>query len=142
MRRSFKASFENFGVVVQQRGTSLFHMLAQELKTDVQVHNPVDSGFTRASWKLTINKPETGVFNYRTGRFTRTNVSRKLRPPSGAQIPIPNVPKIGSIKIGDRIHLTNNVDYIKFIEERVLFVKAAMQRLRRHMIKIAKELNK
>lgn len=124
------------------RGTArALARLAAEVQLDVQfTKHPVDSGWSRASWHLVLNDPNAaGVYNYKTGHFTRTNKKAKgLKPPRGAAVAPPPPRKLNP-KPGDRIYLVNNVSYIKFLESRIGMVKMAMQRLRRKTARLLRE---
>lgn len=146
--RSFSANIDKFAYGVKGKVGAAMTKLAEFGITDLQAHNIVDSGWSRASWQVSVSAPAPGVYDHRTGGFTASTSSPKggIKPPRGAAIAIPKRKDLRKLTWDDRIYFTNNVGYVQgfpqALEERTSFIKATMQRVRRQLDRIARELRR
>jgi hypothetical protein len=149
-QRTFSADLSKFGVTVDKRMTSLIRQTALGLLDDLQATNPVDTGWSRASWQLTLNKRGTGVWSYK-GSWVPGHSWKGNKPPHGAAISIPQQKEhLRALVWTDKVFLTNNVPYVTgdspsgqlSIEARYGFIAAAMARARVSLYAIAMRLAK
>jgi len=67
---------------------------------DVALRTPVDSGAAKDSWNVEVGAPNPEFKDHRAG------YSNPLGVPAGTV-------RLGSFKLGDEIHVSNNVPYIR-----------------------------
>jgi len=145
MFRSFSTSLDKFAVEAEGRVGKIMTMMADNaegLINDVQEGNPVDSGWSRASWRLSKTGPKDEVYSYRTGGFTAGHAAKGNKPPRGAAVAVPSRRGLGRLTYGDRIYLYSAVPYSGLLEEKHGFVKATLQRAVRRIKVYAQELNR
>jgi len=143
--RSFSAQVEAFEKLSKKRLTEVFSGVAVGMLREVHRHSVVLTGWSRASWIISVGSKARGVYSYSTGKFT-TNATtwRGNKPPKGVTVdpPAPESQKLRNIKLTDRIYLTNNVFYIGTLEEKYGMLAAAAAFGRREVSRIAREINK
>lgn len=146
MFRSFSTDMMKLTDETTRRIVEVVKAGADSLISDVESGNPVDSGWSRASWQVSVSGPGTGVYSFGAGRFTPAgqHSPKGNKPPKGAAIPSPASTRkvLKGYKPGDRVFLTNNVPYIGILEGKHGFVKAAVQRAQRRINSAARSMNK
>jgi len=111
-QRSFSADLSKFGVTVDKRCTKLIRQLALETLDSFHKLNPACSGWSRASWQVTLNAPGTGVWS-RQGGWVAGNSWKDNKPPMYAAIPWPDQKeKLRALTWKDKVYFTNHVPYI------------------------------
>lgn len=104
--KEFNKKLEHFAkVLVPQQVVLVQKKVALDLFTRIIVKTPVDTGRARGNWQITINAPATGVIEVTGGKS------------SGDEALTKGSKKISSVKGFVTIFITNNVDYIGFLEE-------------------------
>lgn len=144
--RSFSAQVEAFEKLSKKRLTEVFSGVAVGMLREVHRHSVVLTGWSRASWIISVGSKAKGVYSYTTGKFTTNSTTwRGNKPPKGSKIdppPAPESQKLRDIKLTDRIYLTNNVFYIGDLEREHGMLAAAAAFGRREVARIAREINK
>ena len=140
MKRSFTSKIESFNKDVAERMDEVCRECAQFLLLDVQSYWPVDSGWSRASWMISLDPDEDRVY--------------EPRPRRGSRMPAPyqNMP---DIRWGDRVFLSNSVPYVGHAENHGIAVgildrhtemerniKTSVQRTQREVLRIGARLCK
>lgn len=142
-QRSFSADLAKFGVLVDKRCTALIRQTALGTLDDLHNHNPVDSGWSRASWQVSINKAATGVYSYYTGSWVSGNRPAGNKPPHGTAMNFPQQKDLlPALKYSDKVYFTNNVPYIGFVEDKYKFIAGVMHRTKTSLYAIAGRLAK
>lgn len=102
MSRSFSIDIKRFADKVKGREKAFLHKLLIEIDTGVVLMTPVDTGRARSNWNIGVNNVDL------TERETEDN----------AQSVIERAKKIiRQVVVGDVIYISNNVKYIKFLED-------------------------
>ena len=119
MKRSFSASIKAFEDLTVKKLDHLLHYIAASALRSVKAGNPVDSGWSRASWVASLNVPKDVVFSAATGGFVAGHGWRGNKPPRGSHTYAnPKQPGIGRVTRRDKLIISNAVPYIKSVEER------------------------
>lgn len=104
--KEFNRKLKNFSKTLLPEQVVLAQKkIALDLFTKIIVKTPVDTGRARGNWQITINAPATGVIDVTGGKS------------SGDGALTAGSKKISSVKGFVTIFITNNVDYIGFLEE-------------------------
>lgn len=142
--RSFSADLSRFGVTVDKRCTAAIRQAALTALETVQGKmHPVDSGWSRGSWQLSVNSPGTGVYSYYSGGWVRGNKARGNKPPKGTGMPIPAQPRaLPALRWSDKVYLSNNVPYIGIVERRAGMLAFTVRYTTRTLEKLANKLAK
>lgn len=141
--RSFSADLSRFGVTVDKRCTAAIRKAALTALETVQERNPVDTGWSRGSWLLSVNTPGKGVYSWRLGTWVSNNRPRGNKPPKGVTMGIPAQPKhLEALRWNDRVYLSNNVPYVGFVEARAGMLAYAIRFTARKLERLAFEMAK
>lgn len=145
--RSFSTEVEAFAQLSKRRLNTVFTEVAQNMLRHVHESSTynIDTGWSRASWILSVGAKAEGVYSYKTGWFTAHSTTwRDNKPPRGAKVSPPDPVKqtLKNVTLQDRIYLTNNVFYIGKLEEQVGMLAATAAFGRREITRIARSLNK
>jgi hypothetical protein len=100
---SFEDDLRKFEVKTNRKLTQVGRKVALELFRRVIYKTPVDSGRARANWQVTIGAQASG-----TVEFDDTNGGATMSRATAAS---------AGFKAGDTIYLTNNLPYIRKLEE-------------------------
>jgi hypothetical protein len=100
---SFEDQLRAFQVKTERKLTQVGRKVALELFRRVIYKTPVDSGRARANWQVTIGAQASG-----TVEFDDTNGGATMSRATAAS---------AGFKAGDTIYLTNNLPYIRRLEE-------------------------
>lgn len=92
-----------FEEVIREEGVTLQRKVGRAVIASLVRKTPVRTGQARANWQVTLGAPATGVVDEvdPTGEATIAAGNRVLR----------------SMRLGDTMHFTNNLDYIQKLEE-------------------------
>jgi hypothetical protein len=85
---------EKIKQIFDRRVTDLMRMATIEFFRTITISTPVDTGRARAGWTPSINVPSSYV------------------PPEG-KYGMPAIPELGTVTVRDTIYITNNLPYIK-----------------------------
>lgn len=148
--RSFSADLSKFGETVDKRMTKLIRMAALDLLKNLQATNPVDSGWSRGSWQISVNKRETGVYSFYSGSWVGGSDWHGNKPPRGTHMDVPaQKDHLPALRWTDRVYVFNAVPYVVgsgpnagdiSIEQRTGFIAKAMAEARVVLSQIAKSL--
>jgi hypothetical protein len=144
MKRTLSTAIEVFGKELTGRCDTLLREVVVQVIDELHGPDiPVDSGWTRASFRVSVNQPDTRPYGRRP---PRTKVYKK-----GVNVGSTGAPKepphvaVPHMQFGDTVYISNGVPYYKFIHSQPDIrhvVKMIMQRAVRGVAKIAKRLNK
>ena len=118
---------EKIKQIFDRRVTKLMKAATIEFFRQVTISTPVDTGRARVGWKPSINVPSSYV------------------PPEG-KYGMPAIPKLGTITVRDTIYITNNLPYIKRLnngysrQAPARFVESAAARVQNAISVIAKNI--
>jgi hypothetical protein len=70
---------------------------------------PVDTGRLRASWRVSLNSPDTSVAPEGAAGSGGGDAS-------GSELADATA-KLGAFKLGDSVHISNSLEYAEFVEE-------------------------
>lgn len=143
--RSFSADLSRFGVTVDKRMTSLIRQAALNLLDNLHAYAPVDSGWLRGSWAMTLNVPSSEIYSY--GRGSWAVMSSKYwfddKPKRGmAMRPPQQKDPLPALRWTDKVYFTNNVPYSGKIENRYRYVHKCMMTTKKELGAIARRLAK
>jgi len=102
MSRSFSLSIEKFADKIRGRETVFVQKLCLDIDKGLVMSTPVDTGTARGGWSVGINE------------IVNEALSSDLS--LGAILSSHNS-KIREVKAGDRIFLSNNVNYIQYLDK-------------------------
>jgi hypothetical protein len=102
----FTADLDKYAELTGQIPADVTRMIALDLYAELTSRNPVDTGYSRANWRIGIGAPDT-------------TVEPTERPKRGAQmgVPSPDVSVLKSIDGTEIVFITNSVPYVEFLEE-------------------------
>ncbi len=104
--RQFGRKMRVTGELVEKNTEKLVRKVALAVDASVVLATPVDTGRARANWQVEINNAADGTLN------------EPSDPGSGARQAIEDGKKtVEQYKIGDTIHITNNLPYIARLNE-------------------------
>lgn len=100
---------------IQKEGMDYVVKIGLDLMTLIIWRNPVDTGRSRAGWNMAWGGPATGG----VGNQVEESESDWSKSQARSQVPFENIAgqaeRIGKI-LGMTLHITNNVNYIKYLE--------------------------
>ena len=91
--------------------------IALELFTRIIVKTPVDTGRARGNWQITIGAPATGVIETKGSSKGPFSSPPPIGPGAGQGALTKGSKKVESVKGFVTIYITNNVDYIVYLEQ-------------------------
>lgn len=107
---SFKGDLAKFAEAVDKTKAEATRMIVLELHEEFTIGNPVDTGYSRANWNVTIAAPST--------------TPRGARPAKGAAkgeqplaFPAVDLSIVKAIDGKEKVFVTNPVDYVRFLED-------------------------
>jgi hypothetical protein len=100
--RALKAASKEF---LEQNLIKFHKAVCIETLKRIVLRTPVDPGRARGNWQIEINQPASGVYDYEGDEGSATNevFNRELG-------------KLASIPAFSVVHLTNNIEYIYYLE--------------------------
>lgn len=104
--KGFKADLNKFSRKVGVDIGLVVKKLAFDIFTGVVKKTPVDTGRARAAWNISAGKPDLSVPD--AAQFKGSDGGGKRGPTF--------IPNIGTSGIFTKIFITNNLDYIEFLE--------------------------
>ena len=110
-----------------RRTADLMRLATIEFFRQATISTPVDTGRARAGWTPSINVPSSYV------------------PPEG-KYSMPSLPKLGTITVSDTVYITNNVPYMKRLnngysrQAPVRFVEQAAARVQNAISVLAEKI--
>lgn len=112
--KQFNISLENFKGDTLEAVTKKKRLIGLKLLRGVVMKTPVDTGRARANWQLSINSPKTDEVTYNRkapipSKMSERNVSGSVVAEGNAQL--------RTVKLGEDIYITNNLPYIKVLED-------------------------
>ncbi len=103
---SFKADLKKLSRALDADLGKLIRVISLDLFNMIILRSPVDTGFSRSQWKVSIGEPDPTV----------------VEPPKGKQAgtitaPTADPDVIAQIQKDSTVFITNAVDYIQYLEE-------------------------
>ena len=102
---------------VPRRALLLFRRVALGILRRAVLKTPVDTGRARGNWQLTVNRIVTSVIDRVDDGSPSHSVGEAPRRGAGKDTVDKGLGKLSRVKLGDTIYITNNVDYIVYLEE-------------------------
>jgi hypothetical protein len=103
----FAADLDKLAELTGELPADITRMVALDLYAELISRNPVDTGYSRANWRIGIGAPDT-------------TVEPSERPKSGSAVigaPSPDAALVKSIDGTEIVFITNSVEYVVFLEE-------------------------
>ena len=97
--------FGDIGDLSDKIGKSVeetLNTVAEMLYTEITAGNPVDTGFSRSNWNVSVGEPDLSVSGVRDPKATYP------------EKPFPEVPPNPDLQ---DVYVANGVDYVEFLEE-------------------------
>lgn len=101
---------------IKERISRVMRAAAFDATRQLLMQNPVDTGYSRANWRIALNDPDITVsvppdyLQRRGGAWWRGIKTKGWYPQQ-----TPTVPP--DVKIDDVIYVTNSVGYVRYLEE-------------------------
>lgn len=118
---------EKIREIFVRRTVDLMRLATIDFFRQAAISTPVDTGRARAGWTPSINVPSSYV-------------------PAEGKYSMPSWPKLGTITVSDTVYITNNVPYIKRLnngyseQAPARFVEQAAARVQNSISVIAKKI--
>lgn len=103
--RSFELQMKKLAKLVPEDMVKVKRYIALDLYNEITLGNPVDTGYSHANWHIANGSPNVEVTN---------------KPGRGAAvvpIPPPDLSALKDVNLSEPTYITNNVGYVKFLEE-------------------------
>lgn len=105
--KEFNDAIRDFATVeVPEKVTAMQRKIVLTALRKIVLKTPVDTGYARMNWQVTINKPADSVVGEQSGEKVRSS-----RVYEKANAVLANLPPFQTV------YISNNVDYIEFLEE-------------------------
>ena len=92
----------------------IFKKVAMDLITALSFYTPVDTGRARANWFVDINKtPKEKI----TKGFGNKKISEGEAKTITKEVTTKATGKMKDVTLGDSIHVANNIEYIKYLDD-------------------------
>lgn len=118
--KAFQLDLQRLQNLVPERALLIKRYIVLDLNSEIILGNPVDTGYSRANWRIANGEPNTTV----TGQRVKGQVMSANALDLGA---------VQEITLQEPTFITNSVNYVKFLEEGTSkmaprhFVKRAIQ---------------
>src|SRR5215472_10773868 len=112
MALDFQVKCEEFAKAIQVNLNTVIRRAAAQLYSDIVLRWPVDTGYSRRNWQVSVDPPPTDVIGLPPKKVhgKPTEVLEPLYNPQGADTAI-TVPKDAT-----RVYILNNVVYAEALE--------------------------
>jgi hypothetical protein len=110
-RSNFKADVRKFAENLQLDIVTVMRKLALDALNGTIRRTPVDTGRLRASWRVSVNAPDTSTVP--EGEAPGGSPGA----PADGQQTANALSKMSGLKIGDSVHISNSVEYAIYVEE-------------------------
>jgi hypothetical protein len=140
--RTLSADLAKFGVTVDKRKTKCIREAAIAAFDYVRRHNPVNSGWSRASWTIGITKPKPRVWSHGSNSFVEGMDWHGNKPAIGSAIAEPPMEFFPSLRWDDKIYISNFVWYVGFVEAKHGMLAGAIENAKLRLAIVARSMAK
>jgi len=114
----FIASLQAFTVAMRKDFDAYRKIITLDALQQLISRTPVESGNARFNWQITVGNPATGTLSYNKDQVIWADKTNVPSLEVGGLIPLGReTPEITRASPNETIFITNNVDYIKRLED-------------------------
>jgi len=108
----FEHGLQSFTQQIDKNAVAAVKFAGFTVLKEVVRHTPVDTGKLRASWNISKNNQDLGVSDYSAPKGTAKSVVKR----TASAESLSGMQSISGLRLGDSIHVTNNIEYAPYIE--------------------------
>jgi hypothetical protein len=110
---SFKADLNRFAESIDKKVEAVIRQIVIELFNAITLHNPVDTGYSRSNWRVSVNEPDETVSVPPSDKARADTKNRT----GWIEAPSLDLSILSNLQSTDSVFVTNSVDYVQYLEE-------------------------